>query len=59
MSSTKTFIGNVIYMICLIDMNTLLYFKRKRKPVFDLKIKHIFSVHGCGDKQFCGAWIFI
>ncbi len=26
------------------------------KPVFDLTIKHVPSVYGCGDKQFCGAW---
>ncbi len=25
-------------------------------PVFDLKIKHFPDVHGCEDKQFCGAW---
>ncbi len=25
-------------------------------PVFDLKIKHFPSVHGCGDKQFCDTW---
>ncbi len=25
------------------------------KPVFDFKIKHVPSVHGCGDEQFCGA----
>ncbi len=28
----------------------------EEKPVFDLKIKHVPSVYGCGDEQFCGAW---
>ncbi len=28
-------------------------------PVFDFKIKHVPSVHGCGDEQFCGAWNLI
>ncbi len=37
-------------------MYTLFYFKWKKKSVFDLKIKHFFPVHGCGDEQFCGAW---
>ncbi len=26
------------------------------KPVLELKIKHISSVHSCGAKQLCGAW---
>ncbi len=26
----------------------------EEKPVFDLKIKHVPSVYGCGDEQFCG-----
>ncbi len=40
----------------LIVMNRRLYFKMVENPVFDLKIKHFPSVHGCGDKQFCGTW---
>ncbi len=36
-------------------MYKLFYFKMEEKPVFDLKIKHFFAVHGW-DEQFCGAW---
>ncbi len=33
----------------------IILFKMEEKPVFDLKIKHVPSVHGW-DEQFCGAW---
>ncbi len=33
----------------------IILFEMVEKPVFDLKIKHVPSVYGCGDEQFCGA----
>ncbi len=33
----------------------IILFYMEEKPVFDLKIKHVSSVHGCNE-QFCGAW---
>ncbi len=45
----------VFYVIYLIVMYTL-FILNGRKTCFDLKIKQVPSVHGCGDEQFCGAW---
>ncbi len=36
----------------------IILFEMVEKPVFDLKIKHVPSAHGCGDEQFCGNNIF-
>ncbi len=38
-------------------MYTLFYFKWKKKAVYDHKIKHVPSVYGCGDEQFCAACV--
>ncbi len=37
----------------------IILFQMVEKPVFDLKINHVPSVHGCGDEQFCGAWNYL
>ncbi len=46
---------HLVFLCNLFDSYVyIILFQMEEKPVFDLIIKHVPSVHGCNE-QFCGA----